>query len=289
MMNIIDPHLHLFDLKQGDYGWLKAQNPPFWPDKDKINRDFSEQDLILTGNLRLAGYIHVEAGFNNALPNQEIEWLNNTSTMMLGAVGCVDLTANPKAFTQQIERYVALKTCVGVRHILDDDAVDILVHPNCAVNFATLAKHNLSFDCQLLLSDSYAVDALIQHLRTQPKLRFIINHAGFANEQNSITWRINLTKLSQFNQVAIKCSGFEMVDRQYQTHWVKHVINECLATFGENRVMLASNFPLCSFSMSYQAYWEMMVDVCKEFPLEIKAALFSNTAKTLYRTVTSAP
>ena len=46
-MKIIDPHLHLFDLKQGDYHWLKEENPPFWPDKHLIKKSFKETDLTL--------------------------------------------------------------------------------------------------------------------------------------------------------------------------------------------------------------------------------------------------
>ena len=28
-MKIIDPHLHLFDLQQGQYDWLKPENPDY--------------------------------------------------------------------------------------------------------------------------------------------------------------------------------------------------------------------------------------------------------------------
>ena len=44
-MEIIDPHLHLFDLEQGNYDWLKPENPPAWPDKDQIRKNYSESDL----------------------------------------------------------------------------------------------------------------------------------------------------------------------------------------------------------------------------------------------------
>lgn len=44
-MKFIDPHIHLFNLALGQYQWLKPENPPFWPDKNIINNNFTESDL----------------------------------------------------------------------------------------------------------------------------------------------------------------------------------------------------------------------------------------------------
>ena len=76
-INIIDPHIHLFDLSQGDYHWLKSQNPPSWPDKVIIERNFDLDDLTnslainltndgdyndeLIGEVSLSGFVHIEA------------------------------------------------------------------------------------------------------------------------------------------------------------------------------------------------------------------------------------
>ena len=78
MIKIIDPHLHLFDLKQGDYHWLKADNPPNWPDKNVINNTFDEQDLSLSPPLSLAGFVHIEAGFDNLQPWRELNYLQKS-------------------------------------------------------------------------------------------------------------------------------------------------------------------------------------------------------------------
>ena len=71
-MHIIDPHIHLFALAQGKYHWLKPENPPFWPDKYKICRNVTEQELSLTKPLHLDGFVHIEAGFDNERPHLEI-------------------------------------------------------------------------------------------------------------------------------------------------------------------------------------------------------------------------
>ena len=71
---IIDPHIHLFDLAKGQYQWLQTNNPPFWPDKHIIQKNFIEQDLKLNNNFSLEGIAHIEAGFDNESPIEEINF-----------------------------------------------------------------------------------------------------------------------------------------------------------------------------------------------------------------------
>ena len=66
MMDILDPHLHLFNLKSGDYHWLSPDNPPFWSDKAVIAKNFNESHLLLSTPFNLKGFVHIEAGFDNA-------------------------------------------------------------------------------------------------------------------------------------------------------------------------------------------------------------------------------
>ena len=48
-----------------------------------------------------------------------------------------------------------------------------------------------------------------------------------------------------------------MVDRKYQSNWLIAIIKHCLTCFGEDRVMLASNFPLCLFHNDYTDLWQL--------------------------------
>ena len=126
MMNIIDPHLHLFDLNKGQYHWLKAENPPFWPDKSVIAKNFREQNLKLAPPLNLAGFVHIEAGFDNQQPWREIAWLEQNCQSNFRSVASLDITLMPEIFSQQLDKLLAYKSVVGIRHILDDEALSIL-------------------------------------------------------------------------------------------------------------------------------------------------------------------
>ncbi|MGB0835716.1 MAG: amidohydrolase family protein [Psychrobium sp.] len=255
-MKFIDPHIHLFDRNLGNYGWLKPSNPPQWPDKAMINRDFDQSDLLTT-NYEPRGFVHVEAGFDNEQPWREIEWLEATVTMPFKSIACVDLTSEPQAFSDLITRYTQMSSVVGVRHIFDDDAVAILSHANTLTNLQCLSHHQLIFETQISGLDSLAVDAFIDVFQQLPRLRLVLSHSCFAPiDTNEFTvWNQAITKLANLKQLMIKASGWEMVSRQYTDDYVLQVVAELINCFGEARVMLASNFPLTLFSQSYSDLW----------------------------------
>jgi predicted TIM-barrel fold metal-dependent hydrolase len=258
-MKVIDPHLHLFNLEQGDYQWLKTDNPPFWPDKKIIEKSFTEKDLQLFSPLELAGFVHIEAGFDNQQPWLEIAWLESTCSLPFKSIGAVDLTLSATKFHYTLLQLNRLDSVVGVRHILDNNALEYLSNFQVKDNLAQLAQHKLIFECQMPLSNIKAVAQLVEIIDNNPTLTLVINHAGWPPEGSRseawVNWQQSIEILSAYKNVAIKCSGFEMANRQYSLAWQQQVIMQCITSFGLHRTMLASNFPLCLFKASYQLNW----------------------------------
>ncbi|MBL4942338.1 MAG: amidohydrolase family protein [Colwellia sp.] len=259
-MKIIDPHLHLFNLNKGDYHWLNDDKPPFWSDKHLINKAFTESDLVLDTLLELVGFIHIEAGFDNQQPWRELKWLEKHCQRPFRAIAAIDLTLNSKAFQQQLSMLIAHPSFVGIRHILDEQVFSLLTNKQVIDNIDTLNKFSFIFEVQMQFDNHIAVNALYKTITNNTNLTFIINHAGFPTTSvKSVEWQRwqhNLLKLSTFSHVAIKCSGWEITDRNYQTAWMSETLTEIFNIFDIHKIMLASNFPLCLFNnSSYQDYW----------------------------------
>ena len=275
MKQIIDPHLHFFELTQGHYQWLKEEEAPFWPDKAKLRHNFHEKSLLLDQDVELAGFVHIEAGFDNAKPWREIEWLESSCSLPFRTVAGIDLTLEKDAFIAQVQQLKSYQSVVGCRHILDDEAFELLSQKSVQDNLAYLAESQLSFDLQMSLSDKAAVSLLLEILASLPTLRLIINHAGwppFTSDASFDTedvlfkkkwqeWQTGLIAFSKLEQCAIKCSGWEMAARDYQESWQFWVIAECIKAFGDKRVMLASNFPLVLFSKEYSELWQSYLKI----------------------------
>ncbi|NQZ24182.1 MAG: amidohydrolase family protein [Colwellia sp.] len=286
-MKIIDPHLHLFNLEQGDYQWLKAENPPHWLDKKKIVKNFTEKDLRLPSPFELAGFVHIEAGFNNQEPWREIHWLESHCTLPFKSIAGIDLQLEPSMFLQAIIQLKKFKSVVGVRDILDDNAIHYLSNPQVQKNLALLAKEQLIFELQMPLNNLDSVYLLAELLAEMPQLSVVINHAGWPPQQKSEEseecehqrWLQGIKILSAFEHCAIKCSGYEMTNRQYTSVWQQNIIKHCISCFGIKRVMLASNFPLCTFHSSYQAYWQQQITTASFSTDELAKLCHHNTER----------
>lgn len=277
---IIDPHLHLFNLQQGHYAWLKPQNPPFWPDKHLLNKNFVETDILLPSPHQLAGFVHIEAGFDNQQPWREIDWLQQHCTIPFKSVAFADITAC--TFTEHISQLQQRQSVVGIRYILDEQAQQILSSTILQQHFLLLEQVEFSFDAQLSLTDDKAIGQLFTLAKQHKTVRIIINHAGKppadTEVKNLNKWKLNLQKLAQCENIAIKLSGWEMSNRAWQPMHAFTVIQACIATFGDARVMLASNFPLCLLSMSYAKLWNTYADLSGISPEYFNKITFSNAA-----------
>ncbi len=285
-MKIIDPHLHLFNLEQGDYQWLKAENPPHWSDKKKIAKNFTEEDLCLSSQLELAGFVHIEAGFNNQEPWREIHWLESHCTLPFKSIAGIDLQLEPSVFSQTIIQLKKFKSVVGVRDILEDNAIRYLSNQQVQNNLALLAKEQLIFELQMPLNNLDSVYLLADILTKTPHLSVVINHAGWPpfqqnKEDEYLYWLKGIKILSAFEHCAIKCSGYEMTYRNYTALWQQNIIKHSISSFGIERVMLASNFPLCTFHSSYQDYWQQQTSTTS-FSTDEIAKLCNNNTQRIY-------
>ena len=285
-MQIIDPHLHLFNLHLGAYSWLREENPPNWPDKSRIYRDFSESDLNLGAGLRLAGYVHVEAGFDNQASWREVDWLEQEASLPLRSVGHLDITLPTAKFAEGMKRLAERESIVGVRHIFDDAASKLTQHPNTHPNLAQLAADNLHFELQFntqIASDCAAVKGLIEAL---PQLHFVLNHAGFCPlDLERAAYKTSLAELrslSTLSNLSVKSSGFEMLNRAFKPASAAQLTGQLCELFGDSRVMLASNFPLISLSKSYSNYWTQMIEALQAEDLPVERLIYDN-AKRIYR------
>ena len=255
-MKIIDPHLHLFALEHGQYHWLKPENPPHWPDKQQINRSFAERELMLDADNELCGFVHIEAGFNNQSPTAEIAFLEQNIATNFKSIAFADITAPPSDFKHQISALKQYSSVVGIRYILEQHALKILSQETTRTNLTHLAEQELIFEAQLSIDDKATVDELISIMIKNPTLKIVITHAGFGNISNIEDWLVGLHALAQSKQCFIKCSGWEMNDRSWNWQDIETLLKKMLDAFGDDRVMLASNFPVSTLAITYQQLWQ---------------------------------
>jgi predicted TIM-barrel fold metal-dependent hydrolase len=296
-MQVVEPHIHLWDLKTHHYPWLANPGVSFVGDARELKHDYLLADLLReAGEIQILKVVHVEANHDPADPVEETRWLQGLANeagsrgMPNGIVAGVDLSA-PNA-AQVLEGHAAFANTRGIRQILN-------VHENKLFdyigrhlmrdsvwreNFALLRRYDMSFDMQIYPSQMDEAVALAQaHADTQ----FIINHAGMFVDRSSVAgyraWRDGMRKLAGCPNVTVKLSGFAMFDHQWTVESLRPYVLETIDTFGVERSMFASNFPVDRLFGSYEDLWRAYASIVADASAAERDALFRRNAERVYR------
>ena len=110
----------------------------------------------------------------------------------------------------------------------------------------------------------------------------------------------NMTLFAGLPNCFVKCSGLEMVSRQYTQKDLSFVLTSLIGLFSINRVCMASNFPLTKLApvvqnlaklqdealthqqSIYNAYWWLCIETMKSLDLPIQRLVAENT-RQIYR------
>src|ERR1700754_3405588 len=135
-MQVVDPHIHLWDLKTHHYPWLANPGISFVGDARDLQHDYLLPDLLSDAQpVEVLKIVHVEANHDPADPVKETRWLQQIADdpasrrMPNGIVAAVDLSARDA--TQVLEAHAAFANTRGVQQILN-------VHENMLYDYIRL-------------------------------------------------------------------------------------------------------------------------------------------------------
>ncbi len=83
--------------------------------------------------------------------------------------------------------------------------------------------------------------------------------------------------------VAVKISGLAMFDHHWTIESLRPYVLETIDTFGVQRAMFASNFPVDRLFGSYPDIWRAYASIVEDAGDGEKAALFRTNAERIYR------
>ncbi|MGQ7249373.1 amidohydrolase family protein [Halomonas sp. V046] len=305
-LKVIDPHLHYWSLAEGNQPWLVSPAANLLGDYTAMARDHLPEDLARdSAGVEVLACVHVEADAVD--PVAETRWLAEVigaGSAEQGGRPCAAPGFFPGALVvgadlsrpdaeEQLDRQLALSDRVrGVRQILNVHATPLydyvgrhfMVEPRWRDNFALLGRKGLSFDLQIYPSQMPEAAKLA---RTFADTTFIINHAGMYVDRETLdgwrAWRDGLRALASCPNVAIKLSGFGMLDHRWTRDSLRPLIWEAIDAFGVERAMFASNFPVDRLYASYVGLWQAYQDIVAGASASDHAWLFRDTARQLYR------
>ncbi|MFC0337884.1 Predicted metal-dependent hydrolase, TIM-barrel fold [Kushneria avicenniae] len=295
-MRVVDPHVHFWQLDLGIQPWLETPQPNLLGDYSPMARDFGPAELLAgAGDIDIEAVVHIEADATD--PLRETQWLTGLANEagapdLIGAlVVGADLSA-PNAHEMISRQMAACDRVRGVRQILNVHADPLydyvgrhyMREPEWRAGFALLAEHGLSFDLQLYPGQMPAAAQLAADF---PDVTFVINHAGMYVDRTTPAgwraWRDGLTALAARPNVAIKLSGFGMLDHDWTPGSIRPLILQAIDTFGVERCLFASNYPVDGLYAGYADIWRAYAEVVGGVSAAERDALFADNARHVYR------
>lgn len=254
---IIDAHQHFWKYHPVKDAWIDAS-------MEVIRKDFLPKDLwpILKNN-GVDGCIAVQADQSET----ETEFLLDCAkqnAFIKGVVGWIDLLN--KDVENRLAHYSKNKTFKGVRHIVQAEPEDFVLQKAFQNGISKLTQFGLTYD---ILVFPHHLKNVIKMVRKFPDQQFILDHIGKPNIKDGKlkNWEKDIRALSQFKNVACKVSG--MVTEGKWKKWKASDFDKYLDvifdSFGVNRLMYGSDWPVCLLSASYKQQLNIIQDYTNTF------------------------
>lgn len=271
----IDAHQHFWKYDPLEYSWIDDSLA-------SLRRDFLPADLQpdLTQN-GFHGSVLVQA--RQSL--EETRWLlelAENNPFILGVVGWVDLRS-PR-LRGDLESFAGGSKLVGTRHIVQSEPDDFLQQSDFLRGISILEEFDLAYD---ILIYTRHLSAAAEFAQRFPRQRFVLDHLGKPPIKSGgiEPWARGLRALAACPNVFAKLSGL-VTEADWQSWGAEDfrpyfdVAFEC---FGSRRLMIGSDWPVCTVAGSYSRVMNLVQDYLKQCTAQEREAVLGGNAIDFWR------
>ncbi len=275
MLMKIDSHQHFWYYNPEEYAWIGSE-------MSILKRDYLPDDLL--HELQSAGVdatISVQARQNL----EETKWLLELASkysFIAGVVGWVDLCSSE--IETQLAELSKNPKLVGVRHVIHDEPdPGFMARPEFQRGIGLLSKYKLTFD--LLLFPTH-LSLAIELVKKFPEQLFVLDHIAkpLIKDRIHTPWDKDIKKLAEFQNVYCKLSGMvtEADWENWKTDDFTFYLDTVFNCFGEDRLMIGSDWPVCTLAGNYKQVLSIVTDYFKRFSQLTQNKIFGDNCKRFY-------
>lgn len=293
MIRIIDAHHHIWNRK--DLPWLMgAMQPRIFGPYESIRRDYPIEEYLedISGR-NIVKSVYVQANWAKDRFEDEVAWVQgeaDRSGWPHGIVGYCDLTVeDARPALDRLKKYPLMRGIRQQLHWHENPRYRFAADPNLARdpnvmrNVAALADYGWSFDLQVFASQMRGAAELAAAC---PKVTFILQHAGMPEDlspEGYDYWRQELRQLAGQPNVVTKLSAFGTFIHRNETGHISRILHEALATFGPDRCLFGSNFPIEKIWTDYGPLVDSFLIAASTLNEAVQTAIFHDTAMRVYQ------
>lgn len=274
----IDAHQHFWNLAKVEYPWLG-------PDAGPIYRTFEPAELL--PQLRAAGIdktVLVQSANNTEdtismlTQAEDYDWIG-------AVVGWVPLL-DPDRTGRLLERYSRHPRFRGMRHLIHNEAdPDWIVQDRVIEGLKVLAGFDMVFELVAVYPNHLKhAPTLMERV---PGLKMVIDHLAKPpiKEKQMGAWAEQMAAAARYPNVFAKVSGLNTA-ADWDT-WtaddLKPYIDFAIATFGADRLMFGSDWPVCILAGDYARVWSATTQALQGYSQAERDAILGGTAQRVYR------
>ncbi|WP_110686700.1 amidohydrolase family protein [Salinicola aestuarinus] len=277
----IDAHQHFWRYQASDFAWIDDA-------MGELQRDFLPEDLAV--NRRACGIAASVAVQARPVP-AETDFLLDLAEhdpSIVGVVGWVDLEADD--LDAQSSRWHASRLC-GFRHLIQDEADpgDYLRRAGVQRGVRQLQRAGWCYD---VLVTAAHLTATYDFCRACDDHTLILDHLGKPEVRGHLdadrsaaftAWRGEFTRLGELPHLVCKLSGLitEADWQRWRPEDLWPYLDVALATFGEQRLLFGSDWPVCLVAGDYRDVFALIDDWASARGLD-RDALFGGNAQRWY-------
>ncbi len=185
-------------------------------------------------------------------------------------------------FALQLDAFAGPKLA-GLRRICHVDPDDLSRSPKFRENLRLAAHRGLTFDLCFL---ERQLPVALELVRACPETSFILDHCGVPDIAGGRMdpWRAHIRDLASEPNVACKISGVLAYTKPDEASagtvrpWIEH----CIESFGWDRVVWGSDWPLVTMHSTLRDWVSITRDLVKHEPEENQRKLFHQNAERIY-------
>lgn len=274
---IVDAHQHYWRYEPREYAWIDER-------MGAIRRDFMPEDA--KREMDAAGVVAaVAVQVRQSL--DETRWfldLARQHPFIAGVVGWVDLQS--PTVEADLDTLTGERKLVGIRHIVQAEPDDFMTRPAFRRGLRALERRGLPYDVLVYAPQLAAAVDLVDAL---PNQRFLLDHLGKPDIDGAgyEPWRRDFDRIAERPNVWCKLSGLvtEADWRRWTAADIRPYLDHALEAFGPRRLMVGSDWPVCTVAASYGEVMGLLRDALAPCSDDERARVLSGTAREFWNLV----
>jgi L-fuconolactonase len=277
----IDAHQHFWRYTAAEYSWIDDAMAT-------LRRDYLPADARREMS---------RAGFDACVAVQARQTLDETRWLLAladahpfiaGVVGWIDLQAADARV--QLAALSDRPKLVGLRHIVQAEPDDrFMLRPAFCAGIALLEEFDLAYD---VLIYSRHLPAAVELADRFPSQRFVLDHLAKPDIRAGAieAWERGVRDLARRPNVWAKLSGLvtEADWRAWTPGAIRPYLDVAFDAFGAERLMVGSDWPLCTVAGDYPRTMSVVVDYVAHRPAHERDAVLGANAQRFWNLTVAA-